>query len=190
MRRSYFILRHGQSAANVAGRISSRVIEVAFDPPLTDAGAKAVEASVKRFLADSRIDCMEVVSSPFLRARQTAEIAAGILGTGYRVDWRLRERDFGIYDRMSDKNYSIVWKNDEAGKPSDDYLVEPVKSVLRRVKDLIEDLEEADSADPVLLCTHGDVASLAITGLSGRDLAMHRRIGALSTAEIRRLEFR
>jgi probable phosphoglycerate mutase len=190
MRRSYFLLRHGQSVANIAGRISSRVTDVTFDPPLTDAGAKAVEGSVTRLLADGSIDCMEVVSSPFLRARQTAAIAAGILGTDYHVDWRLRERDFGIYDRLSDKNYSIVWKNDETGTPSDDYLVEPVKSVLRRVKELIEELEESDSTDPVLLCTHGDVASIAITGLSGQDLAMHRRLGALSTAEIRRLEFR
>jgi probable phosphoglycerate mutase len=189
MRRSFFLLRHGESAANVAGQISSRVINHVFDPPLTEVGRKAVQASVTKFLADNSIDRMEIISSPFLRARQTAEIAAGILCAGYRIDWRLRERDFGIYDRLSDKNYSTVWKNDEAGKASDEHLVEPAKSVLRRVSELIDELNASNSVDPVLLCTHGDVASIAIAGLSGQDLAMHRRIGALSTAEIRRLEF-
>lgn len=187
MRRCYYLLRHGESAANASGRISSRIADGAFDPPLTDAGRIAVSANVSGFLADSKIDRMEVISSPFLRARQTAQIAADILRTEYRVDWRLRERDFGVFDSLGDENYSIVWRNDEAGIPSDEFLVEPVNSVLRRVSELIEELDASDREEPVLFCTHGDIASIAITGLSGRDLAMHRKVGALSTAEIKPL---
>jgi len=106
-----WIVRHGQSAGNVASdvaeasgrtRISLDTRDV--DVPLSDLGHKQVAALGQWFAGlpkDSRPDV--VLSSPFLRARQTAEVISAALGNrGHHLsDERLREREFGILDQLT-----------------------------------------------------------------------------------------
>ena len=60
----YFV-RHGESEANAAHRFSGR-----SDSPLTERGRAQARAAARRL---SAYDVTAVVSSPLLRARQTAE---------------------------------------------------------------------------------------------------------------------
>ncbi|TMB23855.1 MAG: histidine phosphatase family protein, partial [Deltaproteobacteria bacterium] len=82
------LIRHGESAGN-RDRVFTRTPEV----PLTDAGRAQVLRAAERVAA--RYLPVAVVSSPFLRARQTAAILAERLALAVRVEEDLREQSYG-----------------------------------------------------------------------------------------------
>ncbi len=104
-----WLVRHGESLGNLAdasahasgaGRLELDVRDP--DVELSDTGrsqAHALGRHLAGLPADERPTV--VVSSPFARARSTAEIAVGPLGLPVRLDERLRERDFGAFDGMT-----------------------------------------------------------------------------------------
>jgi broad specificity phosphatase PhoE len=109
-----YILRHGQSAGNVARDLAEseghEMITLKHrdaDVPLSELGIRQAEAAAD-WLA-SRPDEERpnlILSSPFVRAHQTAAIIASALGIEERsieVDERLREKEFGILDRYTRK---------------------------------------------------------------------------------------
>lgn len=77
------------------------------DVPLSELGARQAEAVGRWFAGLPEAQRPEVViASPYLRARQTAEAicrAGGVTAKarGPVIDERLREREFGILDRMT-----------------------------------------------------------------------------------------
>lgn len=105
------LIRHGESEGNVAATdarlAGAEIIEVpARDPDVNLSGtgqeqAKALGAALARVPEDRRPDA--VVSSPYARARQTAEIAVQAAGWPIKVktDERLRDRELGILDRLT-----------------------------------------------------------------------------------------
>lgn len=189
MNRRYFFLRHGRSQANEAGTIASRISEGRIDPSLTDEGRRQIIQSTLKFKSMYEFRAVEIVASPFKRTTETAALAGEILGCNFNVDWRLRERDFGIFDGMGDENYRIVWDADRKGRRSDEYLVEPISNVILRVESLLEDLEKSFTENPVLLCSHGDVISISLTHFSNKDIRDHRNFASLNTGDIRELVF-
>jgi broad specificity phosphatase PhoE len=109
-----WLVRHGQSQGNVARDAADEAglheigIELRdVDVPLSDLGRRQAEAAGRWFAALPREERPEIVlSSPYMRARQTAEIIckAGALAGGparTTIDERLREREFGIFDRLT-----------------------------------------------------------------------------------------
>lgn len=109
-----WIVRHGQSAGNVANDAASSTGAHRLDLPIRDAdvplsplGERQAEALGHWFAALPEDGRPEVVlPSPYLRARATAEHirAAGGLapaGTRFAGDERLREKEFGVLDRLT-----------------------------------------------------------------------------------------
>jgi broad specificity phosphatase PhoE len=109
-----WLVRHGQSQGNVArdaaDEAGSHEIDIDMrdvDVPLSDLGFQQAEATGHWFAALPREQRPDIVlSSPYVRARQTAEAIckAGALADGPSrtiVDERLREREFGIFDRLT-----------------------------------------------------------------------------------------
>ncbi len=109
-----WLVRHGQSQGNVARdaahKAGAHEIDVDVrdvDVPLSELGKKQGEAAGRWFAALPREQRPEVLlSSPYVRARQTAEIICrqgALSGEAGRtiVDERLREREFGIFDRLT-----------------------------------------------------------------------------------------
>lgn len=103
------VVRHGESAGNVARDLAEAaghpMIEIAerdMDVPLSDDGARQAEA-LGRWLAERSSRPTVVLASPYERARRTAEIAATVGGIDVPVvlDERLREREFGVLDRLT-----------------------------------------------------------------------------------------
>ena len=109
-----YIVRHGESAGNVAREAArlagDRTIDIDtrdVDVPLSDLGLQQAEALGRWFAAlpvDSRPNV--ILTSPYLRARHTADIIAASEGLSQDkftvvVDERLREKEFGILDRLT-----------------------------------------------------------------------------------------
>ena len=108
-----WLVRHGQSQGNVARDKADEAglheIDIAVrdvDVPLSDLGHEQAEATGRWFAALPPEQRPEVIlSSPYVRARQTAEAickAGGMSGpVKLVIDERLREREFGIFDRLT-----------------------------------------------------------------------------------------
>ena len=108
-----WIVRHGQSAGNIARDTAEaqglHMIDIAtrdIDVPLSDLGARQSQSLGHWFGKLAAKDQPEVVlCSPYMRARQTARWvtqAAGLEGRmAVRMDERLREKEFGILDRLT-----------------------------------------------------------------------------------------
>ena len=109
-----WIVRHGQSQGNVArdaadaAGLPTIAIETRdVDVPLSDLGFEQATAAGRWFAELPPAERPEVVlSSPYVRARQTAALIckAGALAGGPAksiIDERLREREFGIFDRLT-----------------------------------------------------------------------------------------
>jgi broad specificity phosphatase PhoE len=103
---------HAQRAG--AGRLDLDIRDP--DVPLSDTGRSQAEA-LGRYLArlpeDERPTA--VLSSPFTRALTTAQLATAGLDVRVRTDERLRERDFGAFDRMTGAGIREQYP-DEAGR--------------------------------------------------------------------------
>jgi len=109
-----WIVRHGESAANVARDAAHAAglsaIDIAtrdVDVPLSALGERQARALGRWFAAMPEVTRPTVaLSSPYLRARHTAELirSAGGLAPGADdlvFDERLREREFGVLERLT-----------------------------------------------------------------------------------------
>lgn len=109
-----WVVRHGESSGNVARDAAHEAnllrIETGgrdADVPLSPLGERQSRALGKWFADLPESERPEVVLvSPYLRARQTASLVHAAGGTAlapddFVVDERLREREFGILDRLT-----------------------------------------------------------------------------------------
>jgi probable phosphoglycerate mutase len=109
-----WLVRHGQSAGNVARDAADAaglpVIDLKLrdvDVPLSELGARQADALGRWFAGLPGAERPEIVlASPYVRARQTARgicEAGGVTDSAHRpiVDERLREREFGLWDRLT-----------------------------------------------------------------------------------------
>jgi len=140
-------VRHGQTEANRNGVLLGRL-----DPPLNDAGreqAAAVGARVARF------EPARIVTSPLVRAMETAEIVAAPLGLAVDVDDRLIEVDYGEYDGLplAELPEDLVWKwrNDAEFAPPGG---ESLASVGKRMGEYTSDALDALAGGPVVAVSH------------------------------------
>ncbi|GAA4887983.1 histidine phosphatase family protein [Actinomycetospora straminea] len=150
------LLRHGQSPLSVERRYSGR-----GDPELTrqgleQAAAAATALAARHVGADGHI--RTVISSPLLRARQTADPVAGVLGLGVTVDERLTETDFGTWEGLTfseaaaqDPEVHRAWLSDSAVSPP---RGESFDVVSRRVDAALDDLLRRHPGETVIVVSH------------------------------------
>src|SRR4051794_24232168 len=109
--RQMWIIRHGESAGNVARHDAHSAglpwIDIEArdaDVPLSQRGERQADALGRWFATTSTNQPDVILTSPYIRAQQTAERIRGALGANPRlvVDERLREKELGILDRLTD----------------------------------------------------------------------------------------
>jgi len=183
LKNNYFLLRHGQSTANLAEIISSDRASLAYTTRhgLTSLGyqqGKAAASSLLRYLANSPYRKTIFVSSPFARARQTAQACIdglleqqeqervkqqGIeLNTNVVLHNLLVERSFGRLDGERIYTYAYVWPLDKFNVTHTAFGVESVAAVCTRLRTLIVDeLEHTYSNCNLVLTSHADVLQIA-----------------------------
>ena len=87
---SLYLVRHGQTDASRNNLFAGRI-----DPPLNATGAAMAEALAARY---GSFDWREIVSSPLLRAQQTAAPTARDAGRSVTIDDGLIEIAYGEWD--------------------------------------------------------------------------------------------
>ena len=184
----YFAVRHGQSTANVVNIISSDPVVGSRSHGLTDVGKdQALEAggSLWTQLQDLEIDLDKVAlySSNFTRARETKELVAWELqrrrqaknefnGPPLMIGLleELRERNFGIHDAQNTGAYDKIWPKDLLDPFHETDGVESVASVCRRLRSMVDLLEDRHDGYAIALAAHADVIQIFQCWMGGCDV--------------------
>lgn len=167
-------VRHGESTANVAANAAARdghdLIEIAereADVPLSDLGRRQAESLARRLQEMPASERPElVIASPFLRARQTAEIATEGLDVRLRVDERLRDRDLGILDLHTARGIGSKFPQEaERRRHHGKFYYRPPggeswTDVALRLRFILREIEQDVPAQRVLLVAHDVVVAL------------------------------
>ena len=175
-------MRHGESEGNVAREAAvaegAEVITVDRrdpDVPLSPRGREQAQA-VGQWLAGFAPDGpLTTWSSPYLRARQTAEIALTTAGlpTAMRVDERLRDRELGVLDLLTTRGVVARFPEEAQRRRWLGKLYyrppggESWADVALRLRSLLIDLERGEGT--VLLFCHDAVITLLRYVLEGME---------------------
>ncbi len=181
-RNRYYLMRHGQSEANVAGKINSHPDSGCTHFGLTDEGKQQVVDSLANYTGHAihRVYC-----SDFLRTQQTARLVTESLGLPSPIDEPLlRERYFGDWDGLSDCHYERVWQQDATAPHKPSGQVESSAQVFTRAMSVIERLERQHLDETILLVAHGDVLQILRTVWFNLAPHEHRSLPSIHTAEI------
>jgi len=140
----YYVMRHGESSANKAGIIISHPTTGINSYGLTSDGQKQVEDSINASSLCGKIT--KIYTSDFLRAYETAMIAANICGIKKTIpESLLRERYFGKFEGKESRNYSEVWLKDEKNPDNNDHGVESTSEVGKRMLKAVKNSEQKKS---------------------------------------------
>ena len=158
MSRVLVLVRHGQCAANRHGLLLGRA-----DPPLCDAGREQAEALARALPVPARL-----ISSPLLRARQTADALAAASGAVVEVDPRWVEMDYGELDGCPASALDAAgwraWRDDPAHVPAGG---ESLADVGTRVRAACRELAGAAADGEVVVVSHVSPIKAAVAWALG-----------------------
>ena len=143
-----FIVRHGETEKN-----KSHVLQGRSDLPLNETGILQAE-EVKRRFTEAGIQFDKVYASPLTRALETAKIIAENVFTV--VDERLIEMDYGPYEGSDLKDPTpelLAFFRDFVHNPAPEGM-EPLSSVVSRLKSFLEEIHDEAETKNVLISTH------------------------------------
>lgn len=151
MSKLYFT-RHGQTIWNVEGKVCG-----ATDIELTELGHEQAKELGEHIKAEKDIKIDEIVASPLVRAKNTAEHISGITGIPMHTDMRVIEQNFGKYEgggRRSEeftaaKNHFV--DNFDGG--------ESMLKVAARVYNILDEMKK-DKDKTYLIVAHNGIARI------------------------------
>ena len=135
------LVRHGQTESSARMAYSGR-----SDIPLTDVGREQAQQAARR-LAGAGVDA--VITSPLIRARDTAQAIADAAGAPLRVDERLTEIDYGPFEGLD-----RAAARELIGAPFDAWRADPFGSPVPGMEPLADALERAGAATADALAAH------------------------------------
>jgi isoleucyl-tRNA synthetase len=190
-RNNYFLVRHGESEGNAKGDlISSNVFN---QDHLTSVGIEeAKKAGIG--LNDKKIDI--IVSSPFLRTKETSENIAKEIGFSGEIvfDDRLVEIKAGEFDGNNWKDYPWdYYFNIENQKTSESRDYENIDSIRQRIADFLYDIDSKYEGKNIVIVSHGaplKLLDLVCKGMSKREMIKHYYDDSFFNAEVREVDFR
>lgn len=170
------LVRHGRTAANAAGQLQGRM-----DQPLDELGAQQAEAVAAYVGA---VD--EVISSPLLRARQTA----GAFGCPVQLDERWIEIAYGEYEGIRQNDVpSEVWESWRTDAHFEPHGGESAAAVEARVHHACAELRERMGDLDIVVVSHVSPMKAAVAWALGTDFSIAWRTH-LSHAGVCRIEMR
>jgi len=148
-----FIMRHGLAEHNLADAEIIASGTQGMKSPLTNEGRRQVIAGAKK------LKNMDVVfASPYLRAKETAEIVVKELGGKIKIiaDERLRELNTGIFNMRPVEEYKKFFSS-----PVEEFLKRPpegehLNDVRKRTFDFLREINGRFNGKNILIVGHGD----------------------------------
>jgi broad specificity phosphatase PhoE len=202
------LIRHGQSAANVAfpqadaaGLLESGLTGRDTDVPLTELGVRQAEA-VGRWLATLPADEVPqvVITSPYLRARETWRIAAATSGLDLpepATDDRLVDRLLGELEMLTRAAIAARYPDEESrwksGNPYD-YRPpggESFGDIAERLTSFVKDLNREHAGERVVVVAHDAVVLMmrfVVEGLTWDEIAKVEKAGRVLNASVTRFD--
>ncbi|HUY05300.1 MAG TPA: class I tRNA ligase family protein [Candidatus Paceibacterota bacterium] len=181
---AYFVMRHGESEGNVKNIFDSDGVTT---NPITEKGRAQVSDAAEKLVGKG---IQRIYASPFLRARQTAELVAETLGYPKEeiiYDDRLREFQFGEFDQKDSFTELQAWRTAHS-------FADPVpggESYLdakRRFGSFLYDVERERAGEKILIVTHGIAFESFYTVIAGADIAGSAKILDSVIASVRQAE--
>ena len=184
---TYYIIRHGESEANKQGLIISFPENGTKAYGLTDLGKEQVKKSItenKHLFNNKSL----IISSDFLRAKETAEIIKEELELAEVIfNTLLRERTFGELEKAHHGHYKKAWKLDKKNPDNKKWDIESPQEVLTRVTRLIKDLEGEFKQKTIILVGHGDPLQILRVGIQKKCPSSHMDEEGLQNAQLVRI---
>ena len=186
LKNNYYVMRHGESLANVHGLIVSQPENGLKSYGLSKTGRRQIKAGIEN---SSLVASTRIIASDFKRTHETAILVHHLLACEHNLelDSRLRERNFGEFELGPDDVYGKVWAHDQLNSETEYLGVETASSVLQRSTAVIADLEQRFTNQQCLLVAHGDILQILQTAFSELAPFRHRELTHLDTAELRLL---
>ena len=190
----FFIVRHGQSEANVSDIISCLSGE--FGDKLTQVGKKQCQETGKKIIElNQKIDIF--ISSPFKRTRETAEIIAETINfpkDKIIYDDRIKEKDFGnVNGELSEKYNSLLNLEDKDFSFYNKFNNgESHLDVKKRVMDFIYEINEKYKNKKILIISHQDpirFLQIGSKGLENEEALSFFKQNSYKNAHIEKLDF-
>ena len=155
------LVRHGQTAVNAEGRLQGRI-----DAALTSTGEAQAAACAEAIAAGA--PPVKIVSSPLLRARQTAAAIAAATGGDVEIDERWIELDYGDWDgavlRTMPQDEWERWRGDITFAPPGG---ESLLTLTERVQQACSDLALLAAEGDVVVVSHVSPIKAAVAWAVG-----------------------
>lgn len=149
MHKVYFV-RHGESEWNIENKICGQT-----DSPLTQKGhEQAIETG--KIILEKQIKADMIITSPLSRAYETAKHISMITGIPMKVDERIIEQNFGVWEGTTPRNAPAFH---EAKKQFIDShgTGETMLKLAQRIYNLLDEIK-ADKDKTYILVAHNGIA--------------------------------
>lgn len=184
LRGAVMLMRHGETDWNRAGRVMGR------NPvELNDLGRRQVEAAA-RFARAIKPDL--IVTSPLVRARQTAELmAAGLDGVSIIEDPAIAEVMYGrwegmVYHDLINDPYYVEYRKAPLQHPTPGG--ETIKQVQERGVEAVTRVLADHPGARIMFVSHGDIIRTVLCHFLGLELSHFHRLrvdnASISTVQI------
>ena len=178
------LVRHGETAWNAEHRVQGQL-----DIPLSDIGLRQARA-VGAALQGERFDA--IYSSDLVRARQTGDPIAIFLSIEMILEKELRERHYGIFERLTYAEVKVRYPQDfarfDARDPQYAFRTgESLQDFYDRSISVLSKIANRNENKNILVFTHGGVLDQLYRFITGRPISAQRDFG-IPNAGLNRLE--
>jgi len=168
------LVRHGETEWNAEGRVQGQT-----DIPLSQVGLRQAQASATLL---ARHDFTAVYSSDLMRVRQTAEPSAQKLALPLQFDPELRERHYGIFERMlytevKERHPELYRRFHEKDPDFDFETGESLRTFFDRSLRAVKRIADKHAGEQVLIFTHGGVLDMVYRHALALGLSADRDYG-------------
>lgn len=183
---NYFVMRHGESEANASNHT------VSIDPDLADKLTQRGKSQVKEALNTIKeYDIDLIVSSPFVRTKETSEIIRQALGLSEeKMIFDERIGEWRVGEGWQGKPWADAHK--ARGNLSNAFLDalpggESLLDVRKRVMEFLYELDAKYKDKRILIVSHSGIVKTLITGIEHPEERFI--IESLENAEVKEIEF-
>ncbi len=174
----FYFIRHGQTVWNVENKICG-----ATDIELTPLGhEQAIETGKK--IIEEGIKADEILTSPLVRAKDTAAHISEVTGIPYRIEQRLIEQNFGRYE--STPRDGLEFHEAKKHMASRFGTGESMMQLAQRIYNLLDDIRKDDKT--YILVAHNGIARIVESYFREMDNEEFSLFG-IKNCEIRRYDF-